>query len=139
MNIKIMNDKEFEDLIKESLKISEKPSQVSFSHMLSQLSEVPSDKKMMTPNTMINGVGEIINIWRSKRLVLIPSLVILLFISALTIYPRGTNASLQRLVAKDVLLEEQLYDSAWEYDDQTVLSDFDNDVIEELNQIQNDI
>lgn len=140
-----MTNQEFENLIKESLKTDTLPSRGSFSHVLSSLENHPVTKskevrytnKTVTSNIIINKFADIVSIWKSKRLVLVPSLVLVLLVSIFSLSPYSFlhNESLQTLAERDALIEELENDVS----EDEILTSFDVPDINDLGIINNEI
>ncbi len=140
-----MDQQEFENNIRKTLKASESPSRASLMYVLRKIEENVTDEASMrynkqtaTSNIIINKLVAIFDIWKSKKLILVPSLVVLLVIGAFSLSPRSvtrTNLILVDLVEKDALINEESVD----YDEQSSITSFDDPFIDDLNTIQNEI
>lgn len=141
-----MTDTELENIIRTTLKSEVTPSRVSLSHTLSKLEDLAVTETEASryttqtkSNIISNGITDILNIWRSKRIVLVPSLILLLFVGAFSLSPRqasNNNQSLQQLVAQDELFEDLGVDNDGDWDNETMLTSFDDPAINDLSAIQ---
>jgi hypothetical protein len=140
-----MTDQEFENIVRISMKIQSEPSRDSFAHILKNLEESPVTKNeavryniQATASHIINNkITDIIAIWKSKRIVLVPSFLLLLFVGvfSLSSHVNRYENSLQKLAAQDMVIEEPGVD-----DEDLIFSDvFDTPAIDDLNMIQNEI
>ena len=140
-----MNDKEFENLIKDTLHSNESPTRESLSYILSNLDRTPVtnieelryNTQTIKSNIINNKIADVISIWISKRIVLVPSLILLLFIGVFSLSPRVAtkNQSLQQLVAQDALFEDLEVDTVNDLDDEAILTSFDEQAFNELSAI----
>ena len=140
-----MNQQELENNIKLALKGSETPSRASLMYILRKIENnvtedqnVRYNKKTVTSNIINDKLVEIFNIWKSRKLVLIPSLIVLLVVGVFSLSPQNIvrkNLTLAELVEQDALLYEENID----YDEQIILTSLDEPSIDDLNSIQNEI
>lgn len=140
-----MNQQELENNIKLALKGSEAPSRASLMYILRKIENnvtedqnVRYNKKTVTSNIINDKLVEIFNIWKSRKLVLIPSLIVLLVVGVFSLSPQNIvrkNLTLAELVEQDALLSEENID----YDEQIILTSLDEPSIDDLNSIQNEI
>ena len=138
-----MDKQEFENNIRKTLRGSESPSRASLMYVLRKIEDVTDEasirynRKTETSNIIINKLIAVFDIWKSRKLILIPSLIVLLFVGVFSLSPRNTknNLSLSELVEQDSLIEEMGVD----YDDQATLTSFDEPSINDLSEIQNEI
>lgn len=133
-----MTNQEFENTIRETLKTDETPNRVGFAHMLSQLpvtetAEVRYTRETATSNIIINIQTSISAVWKTKRFVLIPSLILLLFVGTFSLSPRShvsrNTLAIQKLAEQDVSIEELNSDT----EDQILLTSFDEPGITDLS------
>jgi hypothetical protein len=95
-------------------------------------------KQTTTSNIISNKIADVFSIWKSKRLVLVPSLILLLFVGAFSLSPRlaKDNLSLEQLVAQEEQIEKletsNNYDD-WENID--TIASFDEQAINDLSTI----
>lgn len=140
-----MTDQEFENIIKEKMRTDATPDRASFARALSQLNNPVTENKNLRYNSIQIKMSNIINnkvasfiaIWRSKRVILMPSLILLLFIGAFSLSGQTGkyNLSIEQLVQQDALIEEvDIID-----DDPINLTSFDEPYINELSAIQDEI
>lgn len=136
-----MDNQEFENNIRKTLKGSGLPSRASLMYVLRKVEENVTDETSMrynketaTSNIIINKLIAVFDIWKSKRLILVPSLILLIFVGAFSLSPRK-NPTLSELVEQDSLINEEVLD----YEDQTVLTSLDEPSINDLSAIQNEI
>ncbi len=140
-----MNDEQLENLIRNQSKIDQKgniPSREVLSRILYSLPESPVTisalnryglEKSMS-NIIIN-LKEFLHIWRSKKIILVPSFVLIVFIGLFSLSSHVSKSnSVLGLAEKNEAIEEPGLD----YDDQVILTTFDNSNIDELNVIQNE-
>lgn len=138
-----MDKQEFENNIRKTLRGSESPSRASLMYVLRKIEDVTDEasirynRKTETSNIIINKLIAVFDIWKSRKLILIPSLIVLLFVGVFSLSPRNTknNLSLSELVEQDSLIEEMGVD----YDDQAILTSLDEPSIGDLSAIQNEI
>ena len=140
-----MDQQELENNIRKTLKGSGAPSRASLMYVLRKIEEDVTNKASMRYNKqtgMSNIISDklvaIFDIWKSRKLVLIPSLIALLVVGAFSLSPQSimkTNLSLTDLVEQDALINE----SGVDYDEQIVLTSLDEPYIDDLNTIQNEI
>ena len=145
MDTKYMNNQEFENIIIKEFKKESVPDRVSFSRLISNLDvpvteneKVRYNRQTAKPFEIINNtIAEVIAIWKSKHIVLVPSLILLLFIGTFSLSGQASkyNLSIGELAQKDALIEEiDAID-----DDATTLSVFDDQAIDELSTTKNEI
>lgn len=137
-------DKELEKIIRDTLKEDPTPSRDSFRRMLSTLDTSVTESSQIRYNTrttssdiISNKIADVIHIWKSKKLVLIPSLVLLVLIGAFSLSPRA--AKYDTGIAGLMPLDETIEEGGVDYDDQTILTTFDEPSIDELSTIQNEL
>ncbi len=131
-----MNDKDFENIIKDSLKISDTPDRTTLTTLLSKLDTETVGDSEIHHNQKAN-LLDIISIWRSKRIVLIPSLMLLMLVGVFSLSPRAAkyDNGIAELLVQDEVIERE----AINYDSQFALPTLDNKSLESLNAIQNEI
>lgn len=140
-----MDQQELENNIRKTLKASEPPSRASLMYVLRKIEDNVTEAENMRYNRK-TGTSNIINdkliaifdIWKSRKLVLIPSLIVLIVVGAFSLSPQSivrTNLSLTDLVEQDALISEEGID----YDEQVILTSLDEPSIDDLNTIQNEI
>lgn len=140
-----MTDQEFENKIREQMKTSVTPDRASFTRLLSGLN-IPVTKNEVsryyaqttTSNIISNKVANFLAIWRSKRVILMPSFIILLFIGVFSLSGQASkyNLSIEQLAQQDSLIEElDIVDD----NDALILAGFDDPYIDELSAIQDEI
>jgi len=141
-----MNDQEFENIIRKELKTSAIPDRASFARVLSELNDPVTENKNVRYNSIQIKMSNIINskvasfiaIWRSKRVILMPSLILLLFIGAFSLSGQTGkyNLSIEQLVQQEALIDElDIVDD----DDPVILTSFDDPYINELSAAQDEI
>lgn len=140
-----MNNNELENNIRKALKINEDPSRVSFAYMLSQLpednvtkyEEVRYTKKAATPNIINNKIAEILGICKSRRIILIPSLALAIFVSIFSLSPHRVlySESLQHIAEQDEIIEGLVDDT----DTDVIVTSFDNTDTNDLGILNNEI
>lgn len=143
-----MNTPEFENYIRKTLRRGEEPNRVFFTHMLSQLTDTPVTestevrytKKTATSNIISNKLSDIIAIWKSKRVILVPSFILLFFIGAFSLSPHigvytNSSLSIQQLAEQDETIEETGVDT----DDQLFLASFEEPGIIDLTTTTNEL
>ena len=142
-----MTEIELEKIIRKTLYTSTTPDRVSFSNVLSQLPGIPVtknnemryNKKTTTSNIINNTITEIIGIWKSKRIILVPSFVLLIFIGAFSLSPKNRsnsqNSAIIHLAEQSELIEEPGIDT----DDEIILTSFDEPAINDLSTINNEL
>lgn len=136
-----MTDKEFEKIIKERLSIHDKPNRASFAYMLSQLESPVTEKEDMRytretgkPSQIINSkITYFISVCKSRRLVLIPSLLLILFIGAFSLsqHTRTYDQSIEQLATQD----ESIQEPSSIDDDEIILTNFDDQALDDLSNI----
>lgn len=139
-----MNDQEFENIIRKGLKTNAIPSRESFARTLSMLEtpvtkseEVRYNRQTATPSNIINKFASFIAIWKSRRIVLVPSLILLLFIGAFSLSGQTPkyNLSIEQLAQRDAIIEELDFVD----EDEAILSELDEPYIDEFSTIQDEI
>lgn len=141
-----MNEKEFENIIRKSLNVSEAPSRGSLTNVLSSISNeenvtkeslVRYNKQTATSNIINNKLIGIIAIWKSKRLVLIPSLVLVIIVSTFSLSPRYmlSRESVAYITAQDESIEMLGNDTG----EDMVLADFEIPDMLDLDTLTNEI
>ncbi len=140
-----MTNQEFENIIKKSLKTNASPDRGSFSHLLSILNNPVTETKQVrysiqTPTSnIISRITSFISIWRSNRIILVPSFILLLFIGifSLSMHTTTYGSSIEQLAQKD----ESIKELAIVDDDDPALSitGFDEPDINDLSILQNDL
>lgn len=135
---------EFENTIRKNIKVIDLPSRESFARVLSSLSDLPVTKEpetrytmqTATSNIINNKINEIMAIWRSKRIILIPTFLLLLFVGAFSLSSNTSSSStLLRFVEKDeAILEPEVID-----EDEILIEAFDTPGINDLSTIENEI
>lgn len=139
-----MTDIELEKIIKETLHTDTLPNRDSLANVLSKI-ETPVTKnnvmryniQTVTSDIIINKIVDIVSVWKAKRMILIPSLVVLFFVGAFSLSTHSLryNSVILELAEQSVATEEQGID----YDDQVILSSFDEPDIDGLDTITNEI
>lgn len=139
-----MNEQEFENFIKKSLKTYGTPSRASLENVLTKLDENPVTKEGLarytsqtaTSNIISNKLTGIVNIWKSKRMILIPSFLILLFVGAFSLSPHNyASGQLLQLVEQGAKIEEP----GVEDEDEILIDALDYPGIDDLSTIENEI
>lgn len=139
-----MEKQEFENFIKKTLNNTDIPSRASLLYVLRKLDTSVTENKEMrynskaaTPNIIINKITDIIGVWKSKRLILIPSLVLIIFVSIFSLSPRNFlyRKSLQNIAEQDRLIEELVYDT----DTDLVITSFEDTDTNDLGILNNEI
>ncbi|MEK7106185.1 MAG: hypothetical protein AAB895_02400 [Patescibacteria group bacterium] len=140
-----MTDQEFENIIKKSFKTSAVPSRESFTRALSSLEtpvtkngEMRYNRQTGQPSNIINNkFASFIAIWKSRRIVLVPSLVLLLFVGAFSLSGQSGkyNLSIEQLAQRDAIIEELDFVD----EDEALLSELDEPYIDEFSTIQDEI
>lgn len=135
---------EFENNIRKNIKTHDLPSRESFAYMLSSLSDSPVTKEpevrytiqTATSNIINNKINEIMAIWRTKRIILVPSFLLLIFVGAFSLSSNTSSSStLLRFVEKDeAILEPEVI-----YEDEILIEAFDAPGINDLSIIENEI
>ncbi len=140
-----MNNNEFENLIRKTLRTDNIPDRASFARILSQLgesavtesSEVRYTNKTATSNIINNTIASVSNIWKSKRFVLVPSLILFLLVGAFSLSPTSSvdanNIAIQKIAEQDASIED--YDT----DDQILFTSFDEPSITDLSTTDNEL
>lgn len=137
-----MNEPDFENFIKQTMKTYSTPSRSSLEHVLSKIDREPVTNnesvryttQTATSNIINNKVNEIINIWKSKRIILVPSFILLLFVGAFSL-SSNSNSALLKFVEQDAQIEEPVI----EYEDEILIDAFDTPGINDLGTIENEI
>lgn len=139
-----MDNQEFENTIRKTLKTAPLPSRASLMYTLRKLEdyvteseEVRYNRQTTTSNIINNKFANILSVWKSKRIILVPSFIILLFVGAFSLSPHHIkqDSSLSELVEQDAGIGEESID----YDDSILLTNFDESFINDLSKIQNEI
>lgn len=141
-----MNEREFENKIKDALKINTYPDRESFKLFISSLEtrDVTKNESMRyntqtaTSNIINNKFADIITVWKSKRIILIPSFLVLLFVSAFALSSHSKNSSSEilKIAEQNENLEES---EIYEDEDQVILTNFDTSDIDNVSNITNEI
>lgn len=141
-----MTDQEFENIIKNSLKTNANPDRGSFSHLLSILNNPVTEIKQVrysiqtpTSNIISNRITSFISIWRSNRIILVPSFILLLFIGifSLSMHTTTYGSSIEQLAQKDESIKEL---AIVDDDDPALfLTGFDEPDINDLSILQYDL
>ena len=76
------------------------------------------------------------NIWKSKRIILVPSFLLLLFVGAFSL---SSNTSGSSTLLKFVEQDAQIEEPAIEYEDDVLIDAFDTPGINDLGTIENEI
>jgi hypothetical protein len=139
-----MNDKEFEKLMKDSLESGRTPDHASLTRLLNKLSDPVTEQRDMrytrvtaTSNITSNTVADVLKFWRSKRIILVPSFVLLLLVGIFSLSPHASasDRAILKIAAEDQTLGEQEVDD----DDIIMPSDFDSPALDDLSNTQNEI
>ena len=141
-----MNQNEFENLIKETMNINATPSRDSFKCVLSNLNEtfVTKNQNMrysiqtVMSNIKNNKISIIIDIWKSKRIILIPSFILLFFVGAFALSPHSQkyDPEILKIAEQNETIEETV-DA--DDNDQVILTNFDNQDFSDIdNSIKNE-
>lgn len=142
MNIK-MTDQELENKIKKILKTDINPDRANFTRMLNQLPDIGKEKynefsyiQDKNRSSINNNIANVFNIWKSKRIVLVPSLILLLIVGAFSLSPQTGqyNMTIQQLAEQNETIEEPGYD----IDDQLIYT-LETPAINDLSLTQNEI
>ncbi len=141
-----MTNPELENLIRVSLKSGPRPSRASLLYTLKTLSlpqivtenkKIRYTKETVWPNIINNRIAGIVSFWKMKRILLIPSFILIFFIGIFSLSPQATphESNLRQLVEQDELIEEPGID----YDDQVLPTSFDEPSLNDLSVMQNEI
>ena len=139
-----MTDQELENKIRETLQESVVPSRESLSHVLSEIGDHVTKSPYMrynvqtvTSNIINNKFADIVSVWKSKRIILIPSFIVLFFVSAFSLSTHSTpyDSVILDLAEQSANLEQQGVD----YDDQVMLTSFDEPDVDDFGSITNEI
>lgn len=139
-----MNEKEIENLIKNAMKIDEKPEIYSFSKVLDEI-EINSVTnknnnryyiKTEMSKITINKFTKIIDVWKSKRLIFVPAFVFLMFVGAfsLSFVKLNSNEKIIKLAEQNAI--EETYKNEEDY---MPIALFETPAINELGTITNEI
>jgi len=139
-----MNEQEFENYIKQTMKTYGTPSRASFEHVLMKLDEEPVTdtasvryiRKTATSTIINSKIADIMAIWKSKRIVLVPTFLLLIFVGAFSLSSTTNRSSaLLRFVEKNEQIEEpEVLD-----EDEILIDAFDAPGITDLSIIENEI
>ena len=139
-----MTDQELENKIRETLQESVVPSRESLSHVLSEIGDHVTKSPYMrynvqtvTSNIINNKFADIVSVWKSKRIILIPSFIVLFLVSAFSLSTHSTpyDSVILDLAEQSANLEQQGVD----YDDQVMLTSFDEPDVDDFGSITNEI
>jgi hypothetical protein len=141
-----MDQNEFENLIKETMNIKATPSRDSFECVLSNLNETLVTKNQnirysiqtVMSNIKNNKISIIIDIWKSKRIILIPSFILLFFVSAFVLSPHSKkyDPEILKIAEQNETIEEP---GDEDDNDQIILTSFDNQDFSDIdNSIKNE-
>lgn len=140
----MISDKELHKKIVDSLKSTITPDRSSLMRILDKLDkDVTSSGKLRyndwvgIPNIRNNTFSNIISVWKSKRMILIPSLILLLFVGGFSLSSKIAkhDLTLEQLLEQDETIE----DEGINYDDQKLLTSFDEQSLDDISTIQNEI
>jgi hypothetical protein len=131
-----MTDKDFENIIKDSLKISATPDHATLTTLLSKL-DTQAVGDLEIHHDQRASLLDIISIWRSKRIVLIPSFMLVVLVGIFTLSPRAGkyDSGIAGLLIQDELIEKESVN----YDSQISLPVIESKSFDSLNAIQNEI
>ena len=141
-----MENKELENRIKKVMNLEIKPDASSLNFILSKFEEDKTVTKEKTKryyiwtamsNIINNKNTDIVDIWKSKRLILVPSFILIFIISVFTLSPYSSfgNKTIIKLAEQDTLIEEQYVNE----DDTVVNTLFESPEINDLSTLQNEI
>lgn len=140
-----MNNEEFENNIKNAVYANATPHRTHFKSTLSMLGENVTKSATMRyrdavyklQKNIINNVQYVVESIRIKRIVLVPSLILVLVIGGFSISSQTTNANktLERLAEENETIEEPGID----LDDSIILTSFDAPAVNDLSNNQNEI
>lgn len=139
-----MTDGELEKIIRDTLRTSDTPSRDSLTHVLSAIDAPVTKNAFMrynvqtaTSNIINNKIADIVSIWKSKRIILIPSFILLFFIGAFSLSTHHSTYDpvILDLAEQSANLEEQGVD----YDDQVILTSFDEPDMDDIGTTTNEI
>jgi hypothetical protein len=142
-----MNKQEFEKILKNTMQIKAKPARDSLERALSKLEidtvteseDVRYNRQTATPSYIINNkIADFISVWKSRRIVLVPSLILLLFIGTFSLSGSTLthDKSILKLAQQDGSIEEA--DIVDDYSDLVTLTSFDDQTIDELGTTQDE-
>ncbi len=129
-----MNDQEFENLIRKNLKQTDLPDRASLKFALEHI-EVNTEKEFLPIESPFVKVSEFAKIWKTKRAILVPSLIVLIVVGIYSLSPsRAKNdASIKDLVVQDESVEE----SGVDYDDLAAPTDLNEPAVIDLTSSTN--
>lgn len=138
-----MENKEFENLIKKSMKTKANPNRQNFSNVLSQIESPVTDSSFvrynrqtaMPSHIISNYFNEFMAIWKSKRIILVPSFILLVLVGSFSLSNR-IRPNISQLAKEDISIEEL---DVVDDEDVTTLTSFDDQVFDELTTIQDEI
>ncbi len=142
-----MNEKEINNLIKRTFNIKTDPKVESFSKVLSLIEEdtIPVTKDKTTRynireallNIINNKTVEFVNVWKSKRvMILIPTFIVLFVLGTFSLSPSKTNSSdyIIRIAEQNESINEQFISEDEEFE-----TLFDSPAINDLDSLQYEI
>lgn len=132
-----MNTHDFEKIIRESLNTQAIPHRKSFAILLEKLPDNPVTKNAKIRYTretwlsnIINNTASLVTFWKSKQMLLIPSLMLVLFVGIFSFFPKSAqyDQTIPLLAQEDERIEEPGLD----LDDTVNIAFYDTPAINEL-------
>lgn len=140
-----MTDQEFENTIRKVLKTDSSPDRVTFAQMLSKLKEIPVTEdnvfryttETATSKIISNKITNLIDAWKSKWVILVPSFILLIFIGSFSLSKQTGkyNLSIEQLAQQIETMEaEEVVDD----NEEQIIDSFDKQAIDDFSLIQNE-
>jgi hypothetical protein len=135
-----MNETEFENLIQQTMHTDINPSSEGFTHMMAsiELTPVTENEKIRytIQTTSSNIINTIIQSLKSTRMVLVPSLVLVILIGGVSIGSKRMHP--ESAIEKLAEQSETIADEAIDLDDSILLTSFEAPAMNDLTTNQND-
>ena len=143
-----MIDQELENKIRKTLSLSDKLDRQAFEHTLSILEGSLTTKSpgmryievTTKSNVIYNKIAYITSSWKSRRIILLPSFLILFIIFIGTLgAPLSSKLHGKQTLEQIASESEEIEGTGMDTDDQVIITSFDEPSIDELSTIQNEI
>lgn len=138
-----MDNQDFEKIIKKSMQIKAEPDRGNFQYLLSKIDNnvtheenVRYNRQTAKPSNIINNyLTEFMAIWKSKRIILVPSLILLVLVGSFSL-SNLAKPSINRIAQEDISIEEL---DVVDDEDLTTLTSFEDQIFDDLGTIQDEI
>jgi hypothetical protein len=140
-----MNEQELENKIRSLLKTDLKPSKSSLKEALFSISDETVTKKdevryngrTLKSSIINNKITEIIGVWKSRSIVLVPAFILLIFVGITTLSPHSAQAN-AKAIQKIADQSETIEEPGLNDEDEVIIADLDSSIVDDLSSTTNE-